>query len=335
MDNEFVHRPEILKEFRALFLETYDLREPVVPLERVVHWQAQMETLARAAGTTATTLGRVPTLVFGGYFYHFSSPPPDRGMIEAALAEGRRLGARQWLVPTVPEEAETSALHEAGFCPLPAFVESTFEWEGELDDSLRAVVGSDQLRRIRRHVRRAAERYPLRFYSADEIGAQPDLIPTFAHLHGLNLKQHGLSGNFFSASVLRALLASTLRPHFAAGLRVGARDGLPVQVLLLLTDRSEAALYGLVQGIDHERVAHDVNLFVASCYALYRHAAGLGLRRVRMGRGGVEEKRRLGANRHRLLCHWIRTERPDAAAELVPLAEAARRLLVLDAGDGP
>ncbi|MFH0908267.1 MAG: GNAT family N-acetyltransferase [bacterium] len=329
MRESFIHRESTLRVFRDLFLKGYGLSHAVVEPDRLVHWQAQTQDLREKAGLEPSPLGRIPTLVFGGYFYNFSSPAPSSETIAAAIDEAKRLGARQLLVPTVRDIDDSSDLTAAGFRPLPCFVESIARLGPDLDADLRARVGADRFRQIKRMVRRVERQYEFLFLRAADMEQDSGLVAEIARLHGLNISQHDFGVNFFRSEALQHVLQSPLRDRLLVGMRCDRGDGAPRQAVITLLCEETGELFALAQGIDHEHVAREMNLYITLYYRLYEYGAAHGAHVFHLGRGAQDEKRRLGANRYVLLNHWMKSDEPGFAGEIERLALAMRKILVL------
>jgi hypothetical protein len=327
-------RPECLAAFERLFLAGYGLTRPVLPLERLIHWQAHMEVLAGLAGHRPGRLGTVPCLVAGGYFYNFSNPAPEAEALAGIRDRARAEGVGLIVVPTVWDDDADEPLARDGYVPVPWFVESAFELKGDLEDELRRGVGPARFRELRRLWRKANREYGLRWMSAEDMEREPAWIAELARLHDLNMRQHGFSINLYSEAVIRALLDSPLRCRVAAGFRVGPADGRAVQCMLTMRYPESGELYYLVQGIDHDRVPLGHNLYVAGVYDLFAYAEAHSYRSVWIGRGAHDTKRRLGANRFLLQNNWFRTGDAALREELRRLAGASLAALGLKAGDG-
>jgi pimeloyl-ACP methyl ester carboxylesterase len=315
-----VETPCALAVWRELFLDLYDLPDPVLPLGQVMHWPGP-------SGIARPALDGEPTLVFGGFFYNFSTPPPAAEEIDERLEEARARGIGQLLVPTVRETADAGALAEREFVAVPAFVECVFELEAGVDADLRARVGRRRHREVLRLVARAEERYAVEYYDAARLRTEANVLELAATLHDFNRRKYGHRLNLYAEPILRRLLDSALGDHLLIAVRSERASGTPVQASIALIDRSRAQLYLLVHGIRHDLVPSAVNLDIADTYQYYRLAEREGVTEVNLGRGSPEYKRNLGAHRLHLLENWVRTGAPDAQRELAAAARMASERL--------
>lgn len=313
--------------FADLFLRLYGLPEPVVRLADVLHWSDVVRRLGLAGGE----LDRRLTCVFHGFFYNTSTAAPSASEVRDRLAWGRARGVDQFLVPTVRDAAAAEPLAAAGFERIPWVVESVMELDEPLDAALRRRLGRTRRGGLMQAVRRAADRYPPRFFRGADVLAEPGLLATAAALHERNVEKYGHARNFYSEPILRRLSASALGDALVVCLREDRRTGQAVQCSIALMDPERAQLYQLVQGIAHDRVVPGHNLFVATVYEMARYGEAHGVREVNLGRGAPEQKVRLGANRLNLLNHWILAPR-GAAGEVRELAARCGRELALVAG---
>jgi hypothetical protein len=311
----FVQQPVALRAFRDLFTSLYGLREPVLPLCKVLQWYDGV----RRFGAADHELHTVPTAVVGGWFYNTSTPAPTQPAVAEWLTEARRAGVEQVVIPAVRRAATDSVLERSGFVGVPWSIEAECTLESGLDAHLRRQLGRDRHEGIRRIARRAEQRFHARYYFASELRQHPALIDTVARLHGCNVRKYEHAANFFSAPLLRQLLDSPIGDHLLVGVRYDAGTGSPVQTSISLLDRSSRQLYWLAVGIDHDQVSPQVNLFVADYYGVAALAHEHGIRTINLGRGNPVQKRRLGANRFYVVQNWVRATSPDATRELARL----------------
>jgi hypothetical protein len=309
-----VESPALEPAFRGLFLHLYGCSEPVLELGSMLHWKATVEAL----GLGDLAIQREPALVLGGYGYNTSTAVPSADALEGALELARARGLHV-LIPTVRDRCDTAVLLRRGFVPVPAFVESILDAPGDLEQQLRATLGTKRYREIQRLTRRADEAYPATVYRAPELRADPSLLTTAAALHACNVRKYAHARNFYSEAILSALLGSALGELLLVIIRRGL-EGEPVQASISLLDEDRRQLYQLVQGIDAERVAPGQNLYIADTYAQFQLGAARRVVEHNLGRGAPAEKRRLGATRFETQSHWIWPCHARARAELARLA---------------
>ncbi|MDC0677421.1 MULTISPECIES: hypothetical protein [Sorangium] len=308
--------------FEALFVRLYELSGPALPLQQIMHWVRRFQVDCPA-------VDHERTLVFGGYFYNFSSVAPSADAIAEARARARALGAAQLLVPTVRRTSDRAALRDAGFLALPWFIEAIVDLRDGVDAALAERLSLHQRKELARLVRRAEETYDLVFLEGEEALRDPAAMREVARLHGMNIEKYGHARNFYDEGTLAAIAASALGPHLLLCLRRERATGEAVQASVNFIDRTRGQLFQMVQGIDRARVPGGQNLYIAETLQMYRLAERAGLREVHLGRGGHPAKRKLGANRFRLLENWVYA--PAAArAELTTLRAAAVQALGLD-----
>jgi hypothetical protein len=314
-----VEAPWALTVFRELFMQLYAVREPVLPLERIMHWPA-----APAVDSPQAHIDEAVTAVFGGFFYNTSSPPPRAAEIEICITRARAAGAHQFLVPTVRDTADAGTLAQHGFIPIPAFIECVYDMDSDVDNDLREHVGRRRHKQIVRLAERARQFYDLAIYSAAGLHDSPQILGTAAALHDCNRRKYGHRLNLYSEPILQRLLGSPLGDHLLICLRTDRVSGVPVQASISLMDRGSSQLYMLVHGIRHEAVRPGMNLDIADIYDLYKLAEREGIAEINLGRGMPEYKRSLGATRFVVLSNWLRTESAAADPQLAALSEAGR-----------
>jgi len=320
-----VEAPAIRAAFQALFQELYQVEQPVLPLGRVMHWH----DVVRQLGLAGSGVDRSLTRLVSGYFYNTSTPVPSEDELDQALELGKAQGIRQFLVATVRNTAVVEPLRSRGFVRIPWFIESIFDLRDGVDRDLRAQLGRKRFRNIVRDARRAEAQYPAQFFERADLEADPSALETAAALHECNVRKYQHARNFFSASLLRSLVASCVGEHLVICIRRDRDSGEAVQASISLIDRARKQLYCLVHGARRERVARGYNLFVADTYHAYRFAEANGIREINLGRGEALQKVKLGANRFILLNNWILNPDPAAAKEIQTIAARSRQSLAI------
>lgn len=292
-----------IQTLKELFLRTHQLKQSTTELARITHWAGHLSALGLPTDSRLSLNG-LPTHIFGGYFYNFSTEVPQASAIDLALKEGKAEGAAQWLVPTIRSGQGGEALRERGFVPVPCFVESALQLKGSVEETLREAISSKRVRELNRMGRKVANRFTMSFYRGDELKSKPEIVTTAAALHALNTEKYTSATNFYPREALQFLVDSPLGPELVIGIRTDRENGQAVQVVLCFQRGEE--LYYLAQGIDHERVLKEFDLYTASYLDLYAFAEQCNVTKIFFGRGKHPQKARLGANRFFLLEHWVK-----------------------------
>lgn len=317
-----VETPEARRIFQNLFLELYSISEPIIRLDRIMHW-------VRRFGIETPNLDTTPTLVLGGCFYNTSTPVPTSSEIAEYLEVGRTKDVHQFLIPTIRNNAATDALKAHGFQPIPWFIEAIYEIQNGVDDDLRSQLGGKRFREILRLVRMAERDYELEFYTLEQIRTDPSILKTTAHLHACNVSKYGHAMNFYSYSILKHIAESPLGENLLICIRKDKETQQPVQTSISLIDQRRSQMYQLVQGTDREKVIKGHNLYLADTYDLYKFAENHGILEINLGRGGQQEKIRLGANRFILLNNWVANLKSDINEEVSALVKRSQEVLGL------
>jgi hypothetical protein len=312
-----IHTDTALDIFRKMFLHAYRLERPIVQLGDVIYWEAQMQMLRERFGSAAAAPGAYRMLIAVGAFYNFSSPVPDGALLAQACRDAADAGVEHVLIPTVAREPDESAV-AAGFRGVPCFVESWTD-PGTLgvEEHLIQELGRRRYRDLRRLARKAGACFDWQVLDAAAVMENPGICRQISELHAMNLQQHGLSLNFYDTPILEMLLSSPLAPLVRIVLRHDRQTGRLVQMILTLEDRDEGDVFVMAQGIDHDHVPREQNLYRSLSFELMTRGAHDGVRRIFFGRGSPAAKRRLGANRFRLLYHWIYGPDPENALQSV------------------
>ncbi len=318
MSATLLESPLACEAFGQLFRKLYGVSGSILPLGQLLHWRNRL-------GIATPELDAIPTFVFGGYFYGFSSPVPE----QAELSEVSRLvlgkTAGQILVPCVREGVNVDALVAEGFQKLPWFVESVFEIDKGVEADLASRVSRNQRRDILRLTRRSEEQFELQLFEGEALRQNPWVFAKAAELHAHNLTKYSHALNFYSQEILTLLLHSGLAEHLLIALRKD-KNGEFVQASVNFIDRPRKQLFLMVQGINRDLVPPGQNLYLAETYQLYQFAQKQGIQEVYLGRGGQEAKQRMGANRFHLLNLWIKSQ-GQAASEFAAIVEKSQSVL--------
>lgn len=312
--------------FCKLFMLSHGLTEPVLRLDRLMHWQAVKSTF----NVETPNLDAAKTLVCGGYFYGFSTPALQNEEIENVLSMGRHYKVEQYLVPTVRDDVENSVLISAGFTRIPWFVESTFDIESTVDCDLMRRLGNKDFRELKRLTTRVQKSYRWDWYKASDLACDVRLIETVANLHEQNTLKYGHTVNLYPALVIENLANSPLGEHLLIGLRFEIETGKAVQAVICLEDTKRADLFVLVHGRDYSHDSKGQNFYNTLFYELYQLAERRMLRTIYLGRGNHKLKKKLGANRFRVLSNWVLVNDSESRRQLDSICKAASQKLDLN-----
>lgn len=317
-----VETPEAIRVFQNLFLELYSIQEPILPLERIMHW-------VRRFGIETPNLDITPTLVIGGFFYNTSTSVPTASEIEESLEIARQNNVYQFLIPTIRNTATTEAIESYGFKKIPWFIEAIYQIQNGVDEDLRSQLGGKRFREILRLVRMAERDYEFEFYTLKQIRTDPSILKTTADIHEFNVKKYGHAINFYSYSILKLISESVLGENLLICICRDKETSQEVQASISLLDPSRLQMYTLVQGIDKEKIRKGQNLYIADKYQRYKFAERHGIREINLGRGNEELKLKLGANRFNLLNNWVANSKTDVTKEVSALVSRSREVLGL------
>lgn len=305
------------EQWRRAWRRLYDTPAGDVPLGRIVHWRAVVDTLGIGAG-----LDHDRALVTRGFFYQPHTAIPGLADLRADRDAARRLGARWVLYPVLRLDA-ADELADHGATLLPWFLEADYVPAGEVDRDLRTLLGGARFRDLRRLVRRADEHYTWEVFTGTDI--DDEVLVSFDRLHRMNLAKYGHRHNHFALPILRDLAASALGDRLCVFRRRGS-GGAPVQAVLALRGSHLDTLDVLVHGIDHATVPSAQNLYATALYRIYHWGQAHGIHRFALGRDAERVKLDLGANRFHVVANaLIHVDDADPAESGAgPLREAAR-----------
>ena len=294
--------------------------ETFTQLKNIPQWMGFLKQLQEEN----CPLSDLKTLLFGGYFYNFTSPVPTMKKLEAALNTAVSLNADMLMLPTVRNNVGSEILRENGFHKIPFYLESIFKIEGgSVEDTLVKSVGRKQFRYMRNSMLRAKEHYHFSFHASQELLEKPELLKTAAHLHHMNASKYAHAINYYNEDSLKGILESPIGQNFYVGLRQCKTSLKPIQVCLLFIEPKFSHIYFLAQGIAVEQQKAPANLYLAIFFEIYLLAESLGIQAVQLGRGGHINKRKMGANHFFLLNNWIKTANNSTESALLKLTTKA------------
>ena len=317
------------EDYRRLFEQLYGVSEPIVSLADVQHWAVVVKQLG-----APTPLDCARTQVSAGYFYNTFTPAPDAELVESILARAHERHVDQVLVPIVRNCDETGALVARGFQSLPWFVEAVYERKRGLDADLREQKSRKHVNALSKTVRFAEQEYDFEIHRHDDLVARPALITEAAELHQRNIEKYGHAQNNYSVSILQQILRCALGRHLLVAIRRDRETGRAVQAFINYIDEERGEFFLCVQGIDAAAVRPGHNLYTAGFYQLMRWADDRGIGVFSMGRGNVEQKRLLGANRFHLQRNWMWCRSAASSALIAALRAQTSRMLGMDERGG-
>ncbi|WP_437669204.1 aminotransferase class I/II-fold pyridoxal phosphate-dependent enzyme [Sorangium sp. So ce131] len=314
-----------IEALRDVFLRGLDPPRPVVELGRLPH-VAGGYPVPRAASRVLA----LPTLIGAGAVLNFSTPAPSAGRLAALREAAAAAAAAQVLVPHVRRGEDPRALREAGFSSVPAGHECVVRLAGatdvddpdEVDALLRARIGARQLRDLRRRERACEAEVTWELLRAGDLRDRRAHLEALVALHEDHARRHGSDHNPYGRASIERLLESALAPRLRLLFRADRRDGAVVVAGLLLVSETGEGIYYMSQAIRRGHEAAQHNLYVSTFYRLYHEARRLRMDWVHLGRGGVDQKRRLGADLFLPLDHWIWSSDEAARRELAALGGA-------------
>ncbi len=316
--------------FKNLFNIAYGTKDAILPLKRIMHWQTVREHLS----VKSPDLDDSQTLVLGGYFYNFSTPALSESELDVALRTGDDSAISQFLVPTARSDIPEEPFLSRDFVKLPWFVESIFDLESDVNGDLQRRVGGRRSRELLSNATKTNISYETDWLDATALSRKPDLLRQIADLHTQNIEKYHHTVNLYPYDVLAALLQSPLAKNLVICCRRDNSSQSLVQIAICMRDDTRKHLYVLVQGKDYSHDCSGINLYNALFYEFYCYAARNELKTIYLGRGNHDLKRRLGANRFRILNNWILTKTPEARHQLDTLVAEARTALRLVETDG-
>lgn len=228
-----------------------------------------------------------------GYFYNFSTRLTQSDVQEILAIPG------PVLVPSVRPGGRV--ILNAPFVRVASHTECVVTLEDPVDECLWARLKSKRAREIRRMARNA--KFSFEVIEARELEAKH--WNDITRLDALHNERHAAAAPMFCEAVQRIFSCSPLAQAFRWIFRRDASERT-VQIGLILLGEEEDTLYYLSQSIDRAALETRQNLYTATFYMLYHWAYEHGFHAVHLGRNGVDEKEKLGANVFIEQHHWLK-----------------------------
>jgi hypothetical protein len=280
-----------MKIFEQALLLSINKNEAIVRPSDIPQWQANDNVIEEE------------TFVQHGFFINFYTPAPTFEEMTSILEKFvEHTAASQCVIPCIRETGETTALlRQWGFLPGGEGVESLFTITLGVDQDLRERVGSKRYRDIIRMAKRANEIYS--FEIMDTALIDDEMLARFQYLSTRHCQRHGTAINIYNQYV-QDLMRQAKNTNFKWFIRRDSQ-GKIMQFGNLAICSVNREIYYLNQAIDHDMVSSNINLYVSSFYEVFLFAENNNYKEIHLGRGGVDNKLKVGATKQFLQHHWV------------------------------
>lgn len=299
---------------RNAFCISYGVSCPQLPLCGITHWEATLKGKA----VRHSALHEEQAHVAPGFFYLPVSERPDPHYLNELTQEAQ---AADWLLVPSLEKSTGSLLqkYEQEIIPVNFMEVAYLQVEGTLDECLLTSMGRKHYKEMMRLTRRAEDLCHTQIYRLGELAENSEVLAAFSLLQSLNVDKYQHVKNLYSLEALQTLARSTEGSKYYIKINYDKTTHAPVYSSLSYADEHRGVFSQLVQGQDRSLVPAGLNLYVSDYYQLYKVADSLGFKINCLGRGAIEIKKRMGANRVVDLENWlipIRTKNPHQMREL-------------------
>lgn len=287
---------------RAAFCLAYGVHEPRVPLRQIAHWQATLQGLS---GVDLAVHHEYAYLA-PSYFYLGASPVPDEASVEQWLKQAE---CSDWLLipsiePTGKNSAQVTSSH-FDVIKVPFFEAAFFDATGNVEVSLRDTIGRARYKEMVRLTKKAELACEIRMTRLSDLANDDPMLHAFVDLQAINVRQYNHTVNLYSYDALLALVKSNDASHYFLKISYDKHSGVPLQASLSFTDPVRGIFTQLVQGQDRDKIPNGLNLYLSDYYQWYLFAESLGFSCHCLGRGSIDIKKKLGANRIERLDNWL------------------------------
>lgn len=298
---------------RDAFCISYGVSRPQLPLCGIAHWEATLK------GTVVqhSALHEEQAYVAPGFFYLPVSERPDPHYLNTLAQEAQ---TADWLlVPSMEKSTDSiRQQYELEIIPVPFMQVAYLQVEGTLDECLLTSMGRKHYKEMMRLTRRAEDLCHTQVYRLGELSENSEVLVAFSLLQSFNVDKYQHVKNLYSLEAMQALARSTEGSKYYIKMNYDKTTHAPVYGSLSYADEQRGVFSQLVQGQDRSQVPAGLNLYVSDYYQLYKVAESLGFKNNCLGRGAIDIKIRMGANRVVDLESWlipIRTNNPHQMHE--------------------
>lgn len=223
----------------------------------------------------------------------FDGTDIDERELVAREAAARAGGADCLMVPCV-RTPDCRPLLEHGYVPVRTFFDCRATIRGRWEDHVRRVCKPRGYLNLRRQMRLLEPHYRTEWMTLGELVRDRALFDRACTIYLKNARKFAHPAIHFSREVMLALADGPYARDFSVALTHG--DAGLVKLVVCFIDPGARYLAFLVQGIDHDAVPPEHNLYNHIYVSIYELMRERGLDVFDMGRGFVEQKLRLGCN---------------------------------------
>ncbi|WP_024678410.1 hypothetical protein [Pseudomonas syringae] len=289
-----------LQAQREAFCISYGVTHPQLPLSGIAHWEATLKGTAVQDGT----LHEEEAYVAPGYFYLPVTAQPGPQLLRQLIDQAH---TADWLLVPSLEKTQSSLRqqYETEIITVPFMQVAYLDIEGNLDDCLLSVMGRKSYKEMVRLTRRTEEFCHTQVYRLDELAEDSDVLSAFSTLQSLNVDKYQHVRNLYPLEAMQALARSAEGSKYYIKMNYEKLSRVAIYGSLSYADQHAGMFSQLVQGQDRSQVPPGLNLYVSDYYQLYRVADDLGFKMSCLGRGAIDIKKRMGANRVVDLENWL------------------------------
>jgi hypothetical protein len=188
---------------------------------------------------------------------------------------------------------------------IPSYIESIFYKDDGWEDSLRKSLSSKDMRNIKRIYKKVSNNFNFSWVKLTDLVERPIEFKNVIDTYNYNLLKYKEKNNYYSYPILDEISKSSLGEHVFIGMRYNL-TGCLVQACLIFMDIHNKSIHYLVQGINHQLISTEFNLYVAAYCDVYNLMDEYSIVSLYMGRGLEKEKKSIGANFSRVIYNGCR-----------------------------
>ena len=229
-------------------------------------------------------------------------------------------GVSCFMIPCV-RQPDLPTLKELGYVCIPGFFDSLASFEDDWHEHFKSTLSPRLYQRFMNEINRLGDLYHTQWLTLNEFIADNKTFDKAMEIYLNNTKKFDYPAIHYSKEVLERISESYCSEYFLVALTY-AKNTL-AKIVVCAVDESMGYIAGLVHGIDYEQVQPKHNLYKQMYYDIYQYMDKNNLKIFDMGRGYVELKKKMGANRVEPLFIYLKPLNAEATEYVQTILERA------------
>ena len=198
------------------------------------------------------------------------------------------------MIPCV-RQPNLATLNALGYVCVPGFFNPQVSFDNGWRAHLKNTLSPKYFKNFLYEMNKLGDHYPTRWLTLNEFIADTPTFEQAMTIYAQNAKNFNHPALHYTKAVLERINETHCAEHFHIALTYTSNS--LVKVVVHIIDKSAGAIAALVHGIDYDKVQFNHNLYKQVYYDTYQYMDKNNFNIFDMGRGYVDIKQKLGANR--------------------------------------